>query len=117
APLEAGAAAARLHGWLAQAAQQSPGLQAPQAWHELRAVTAQMRLVKDAHEQAIMRRAAQISADAHLRAMRAARPGMREYEVEAELLYEFRRRGAQAPAYESVVAAGANACILHYPAG
>ncbi|WP_154587489.1 M24B family metallopeptidase, partial [Bordetella pertussis] len=60
---------------------------------------------------------AKISAAAHQRAMRAARPGMREYELEAELLYEFRRQGAQSVAYNSIVAAGANACVLHYPAG
>ncbi|KAG1077995.1 hypothetical protein G6F40_016898 [Rhizopus arrhizus] len=49
--------------------------------------------------------------------MRVARAGMHEYELEAELLYEFRRHGAQAVAYNSIVAAGANACVLHYPAG
>lgn len=49
--------------------------------------------------------------------MQACRPGIREYELEAELLYTFRRHGAQAPAYGSIVAAGANACVLHYPAG
>jgi Xaa-Pro aminopeptidase len=71
-----------------------------------------------------MRRAAQISAGAHARAMRFAaaqlrdRPaGVPEYEIEAELLHEFRRRGAQSPAYTSIVAAGANACVLHYAAG
>ncbi|KAG1247852.1 hypothetical protein G6F68_014031 [Rhizopus microsporus] len=64
-----------------------------------------------------MRRAAKISAGAHARAMRVARAGMHEYELEAELLYEFRRHGAQAVAYNSIVAAGANACVLHYPAG
>ncbi len=76
-----------------------------------------MRLVKDAHELAIMRRAGQISAQAHRRAMAACHPGVREYELEAELLYTFRKFGAQAPAYTSIVAAGANACVLHYPAG
>jgi hypothetical protein len=64
----------------------------------------------------MMLRAATISSQAHARAMRAARPGMFEYELEAELLYEFRRNGAQAPAYNSIVAAGANACVLHYSA-
>jgi Xaa-Pro aminopeptidase len=49
--------------------------------------------------------------------MQTCRPGMHEYEIEAELLYTFRKRGAQAPAYGSIVAAGANACVLHYPAG
>jgi Xaa-Pro aminopeptidase len=64
-----------------------------------------------------MRRAARISAEAHVRAMRRCRPGLREHEIEAELLHEFRRQGAQSPAYTSIVAAGANACVLHYPAG
>jgi Xaa-Pro aminopeptidase len=77
----------------------------------------EMRLIKDEHEVAIMRRAASISAEAHRRAMQTCRPGMHEFEIEAELLYTFRRHGAQAPAYGSIVAAGANACILHYPAG
>jgi Xaa-Pro aminopeptidase len=75
-----------------------------------------MRLVKDANELDVMRRAAQISAGAHVRAMQIARPGLREYEVEAELLHEFRRNGAQAPAYTPIVAGGANACVLHYVA-
>jgi len=61
-----------------------------------------------------MLRAGAISGQAHARAMRAARPGMFEYELEAELLYEFRRNGAQFPAYTSIVASGPNACVLHY---
>ena len=83
-----------------------------------------MRLFKDAGELATMRRAAAISAGAHRRAMRfcaqrfAPTAGsVREYEIEAELLHEFRRHGAQGPAYGSIVAAGANACVLHYAAG
>jgi Xaa-Pro aminopeptidase len=73
-----------------------------------------MRLVKDAHELDTMRRAARISAGAHIRAMRFTKPGRFEYEVEAELLHEFRRHGCQYPAYTSIVAGGANACVLHY---
>src|SRR5213078_4401820 len=65
---------------------------------------------------AVMRRAAAISVAAHERAMRATRPGRSEYEIEAELLYEFRRNGAQFPAYSPIVAGGANACVLHYVA-
>ena len=61
-----------------------------------------------------MRRAAQITAGAHRRAMRATRPGRTEFEIEAELLHEFRRLGAQAPAYAPIVAGGEHACILHY---
>jgi Xaa-Pro aminopeptidase len=81
-----------------------------------------MRLIKDSHEQATMRRAAQISAAAHIRAMqtsaRMVRAGqdLREYHLDAELLHEFRRHGSQYPAYGSIVAAGANACVLHYRA-
>ncbi|WDD96386.1 aminopeptidase P N-terminal domain-containing protein [Burkholderia sp. FERM BP-3421] len=93
------------------------GVAAPAAAFDLAPLLDDMRLVKEPHEQAIMRRAGEISARAHRRAMAACRPGIREYELEAELLYEFRRQGAQGPAYGSIVAAGANACVLHYPAG
>jgi Xaa-Pro aminopeptidase len=90
------------------------GVTAPGEIRDLRVALDEMRLVKDAHEIATMRRAASISAGAHERAMRATRPGAMEYEIEAELLYEFRRHGAQFPAYWPIVAGGANACILHY---
>ena len=90
------------------------GVTAPVEIRDLRVALDEMRLVKDAHEIATMRRAASISAGAHVRAMRATRPGAMEYEVEAELLYEFRRHGAQFPAYWPIVAGGANACVLHY---
>jgi Xaa-Pro aminopeptidase len=73
-----------------------------------------MRLLKDDMELNAMRRAAGISGSAHIRAMQAVRPGMMEYQIEAELLHEFRKSGAQAPAYPSIVASGANACVLHY---
>lgn len=93
------------------------GHRAPASRHDLTPVVEAMRIIKDGSELARMRDAAAISAQAHLRAMRAARPGLPEYALEAELLYAFRRHGAQAPAYGSIVATGANACILHYPAG
>ena len=92
------------------------GIAAPERVQDVRALIDDMRLVKDAHELAIMRRAARIAAQAHRRAMQRARPGHTEYEVEAELLYEFRRNGAQFPAYSPIVAGGANACVLHYVA-
>ncbi|RDU94795.1 aminopeptidase P N-terminal domain-containing protein [Trinickia dinghuensis] len=98
-------------------AQGRSGVAAPVKLVDVLPILDDMRLVKDEHELAIMRRAARISAEAHRRAMQLCRPGMREYELEAELLYTFRRNGAQAPAYGSIVAAGANACVLHYPAG
>lgn len=90
------------------------GVAAPERVHDVRALVDEMRLVKDRDELAAMRRAAGISAMAHRRAMQAARPGRFEHEIEAELLYEFRRRGAQFPAYWPIVAGGANACVLHY---
>jgi Xaa-Pro aminopeptidase len=92
------------------------GVAAPAAFHDLLPLLDEMRLVKDAGEQAIMARAGAISGAAHARAMRAAHPGVFEYELEAELLYGFRRHGAQAPAYTSIVASGPNACVLHYNA-
>ena len=109
---------AKVRGWLDTVrAQSRSGTAAPVSAHDLLPLLDDMRLFKDAHELAIMRRAGQISALAHRRAMAVCRPGVREYELEAELLYTFRRYGAQAPAYGSIVAAGANACVLHYAAG
>jgi Xaa-Pro aminopeptidase len=95
-------------------AQARSGVAAPAEIRDIRVLLDGMRLVKDVHEIDTMRRAAEISVGAHKRAMRATRPGAREYEIEAELLHEFRRRGAQAPAYTPIVAGGANACVLHY---
>jgi Xaa-Pro aminopeptidase len=92
------------------------GIAAPERLQDVRALLDDMRLVKDAHELATMRRAARIAAAAHRRAMQSARPGRMEYEIEAELLHEFRRSGAQFPAYSPIVAAGPNACVLHYVA-
>ena len=108
---------ARISGALnAVRAQARNGKQTPAQVSDVRAVLDEMRLIKDAAEIATMRRAATISAGAHRRAMLAAKPGRLEYEIEAELLHEFRRHGCQAPAYTSIVASGANACILHYVA-
>ncbi len=108
---------ARAMRWLnAVRARSRAGVTAPQRVHDLRALLDDMRLIKDAHELAVMRRAARFAAAAHRRAMQAARPGRNEYEIEAELLYEFRRNGAQFPAYSPIVAGGANACVLHYVA-
>ena len=95
-------------------AQIRSGITAPNEVHDIRMLLDEMRLIKDSDELAIMRRSAAISAAAHIRAMRATRPGKMEYEIEAELLHEFRKNGAQAPAYTSIVAGGANACVLHY---
>lgn len=105
----------RVVSWLnAVRAQARNGVTAPAGIRDVRALLDEMRLIKDAHELATMRRAAEISGAAHRRAMRATAPGRFEYEIEAELLHEFRRQGAQAPAYTPIVAGGANACVLHY---
>jgi Xaa-Pro aminopeptidase len=108
---------ARVMRWLnAVRANARSGVAAPQQLHDVRAPLDDMRLVKDAQELAVMRKAASISAGAHRRAMQATHPGRNEYEIEAELLYEFRRRGAQFPAYWPIVAGGGNSCVLHYVA-
>ena len=113
----------RVDGWLGKLRERVRyGALAPEQQRDLCGVLDEMRLFKDAHEQDTMRRAAQISAYAHVRAMqtcaRMLRDGkeVREYHLDAELLHEFRRHGSQYPAYGSIVAAGANACVLHYRA-
>jgi Xaa-Pro aminopeptidase len=113
----------RVDGWLsAVRARVRYGALCPEKQHDLCGPLDEMRLIKDAHEQDTMRRAAQISARAHVRAMqlsaRMLREGrdVREYHLDAELLHEFRLGGSQYPAYNSIVAAGANACVLHYRA-
>jgi Xaa-Pro aminopeptidase len=73
-----------------------------------------MRLYKSAAEIKIMRKAAQISAQAHIRAMQFSKPGIYEYQLEAELLHSFMHQGARFPAYSSIVGGGKNGCILHY---
>ncbi|QJR13685.1 aminopeptidase P N-terminal domain-containing protein [Usitatibacter palustris] len=105
----------RVTGWLnAVRAKVRTGISAPAQISDIRATVSDMRLIKDEHEIAIMRRAGEISSAAHVRAMRVAAPGKREYEVEAELIHEFIRNGARSAAYGSIVATGANACVLHY---
>lgn len=74
----------------------------------------ELRLIKSPTEIKLMEQAAKISAEGHKRAMAYCKPGIKEFELEAELLYAFTRNGSRAPAYSSIVAAGDNACILHY---
>jgi Xaa-Pro aminopeptidase len=90
------------------------GVAAPEEIIDVRQPLDALRLVKDEHELKLMRRAAEISAGAHRRAMESTRVGWYEYQVEAELAHEFLRSGAQAVAYPSIVAGGPNACVLHY---
>ena len=106
---------ARVVGWLNSVREQSrSGVSAPQEIRDVRVLLDEMRLIKGAEELAVMRRAAEISTGAHRRAMQKTQAGKYEYEIEAELLHDFRRFGAQSPAYTSIVAGGANACVLHY---
>lgn len=107
----------RVNGWLDAVRQRyRSGEQPPALYHDLLVLLDEMRMIKDAGERATLRRAGQISAQGHIQAMRATRPGMMEYQVEAEILHTFIRNGARYPSYESIVAGGANACTLHYAA-
>jgi Xaa-Pro aminopeptidase len=106
----------KLIGWLNRVrARVRMGAQPPHEFLELGHLLDEMRLFKSAEELKLMQRAAAISVRAHEAVMRAARPGMREYEMQAELERVFRASDAE-PAYGSIVGAGANACVLHYRA-
>jgi Xaa-Pro aminopeptidase len=93
------------------------GALAPERIVDPGSILHELRLFKSAEEIAELRRAAEITAEAHLAAMRDGQPGRREYQVQAEIEYAFRRRGGTGPGYGTIVAAGANATILHYRAG
>lgn len=93
------------------------GVTAPEAIIDTSVHLHEMRMRKSAAELATMRRAAEITQEAHLRAMQFASPGKREYEVDAELMHVFRKHGSERPAYDSIVGSGPNATILHYRAG
>ena len=104
----------RLLGWLnLLRGRAKSGTTTPGEFIDLDHLLHDMRLYKSRHEVAAMRRAARIAAAAHVRAMRACRAGLMEYEIEAEFLHEFRRQDAQ-PSYHPIVGGGENACILHY---
>ncbi|KZE33887.1 Xaa-Pro aminopeptidase [Crenobacter luteus] len=105
---------ARVGRWL-EAARGARNLgPAPARFADLMPLIDAQRLIKDEAEIATLRRAGAISAEAHVRAMQACAAGRYEYEIEAEILHTFVRHGARHPAYESIVAGGANACTLHY---
>ncbi len=96
-------------------AQVRRGARAPHEIVALGYLLHELRLFKSKSELKAMQRAADIAADAHVRIMQVCRPGLTEFEIEAEVLHTFRRQLA-VPSYEPIVAAGANACILHYRA-
>ena len=105
----------RVNGWLEKLRQcTSAPPPEPTCQFDVYSLLDEMRLIKDETELAILRRAGEISAAGHVQAMRATRPGLREYQLEAEVLHTFVSRGARQPSYESIVASGANACTLHY---
>ena len=104
----------RLSGWLAQA--RAKRLRPADNILGLKPLLHELRLIKSAAEIGLMRRAAEITVEGHLRALRACRPGLLEGDLEAELLYGFLRGGARSAAYPCIVAGGANACVLHYMA-
>ena len=90
------------------------GAQSPGEFLVLDHLLHEMRLIKSRAEQKLMRESGQIAVQAHKRAMQVCKPGMFEYQLEAEFLHEFARNGCEGPAYNSIVAGGSNACILHY---
>ncbi len=92
------------------------GKRVPQAVLDPGPVLHEMRLFKTPAEIDAIRRAVEVSAEAHARAMRVTKPGRGEWEIQAEIEYAFRRRGATAPGYGTIVGSGANACVLHYVA-
>jgi Xaa-Pro aminopeptidase len=106
---------ARLLAWVAQIRQrEAGGAHPPGEFLELKHFLHELRLFKSAKEVALLRRAAEITAGAHVRAMQACAPGLTEGQLEAELTYEFMRNGARSPAYPCIVGGGNNACVLHY---
>lgn len=96
------------------AARVRQGARPPVSFSDVAPLLHERRLIKSEAELALMRHAAEISARAHRRAMRAARPGLAEYHLQAELEHEFRWQGGTGPAYSSIVGGGRNACVLHY---
>ena len=105
----------RVQPWITQQQKQvRRGVSWPMQWHELGQFLHEMRLIKSEPEIALLRKAAEISSQAHIQAMRACPQLEWEYQLEAELQYQFMRSGARSPAYNSIVGSGNNACVLHY---
>ncbi len=94
--------------------QSRTGVNAPGELVSLEHVLHEMRLFKSPEELLLMRRAAEVSANAHIKAMQKCKPGLYEYQIEAEIIYHFIQDGLRAVAYPSIVAGGKNACVLHY---
>jgi Xaa-Pro aminopeptidase len=107
---------AKVIGWVNHVrAEVRRGARAPHEFVALGHILHDLRLYKTRPELRVMRKAAKIAAEAHVRAMQTTRPGLNEHEIEAELLHTFRRHGA-VPSYEPIVGGGVNGCVLHYRA-
>lgn len=105
----------RLIGWVNRLREQTrAGIHTPGEFVAIEHHLHDMRLYKSSYEVTRMRKAAKISAKAHIRAMKTCKPGMNEYQIEAELLHQFGMHGSRYPAYSSIVGGGKNSCILHY---
>ncbi len=105
----------RLLGWMQTLHARRQSGHAPDELVDLDHLLHEMRLFKSRREISAMKRSARIAVAAHRRALQACKPGMHEYELEAEFRYEFARNGARC-SYEPIVASGVNACVLHYNA-
>jgi Xaa-Pro aminopeptidase len=90
------------------------GISLPSELLNIETIVHEMRLIKSAYEIDCMRTAGDISAESHIETMKVCKPGMKEYELEAQIQYGFTKRGCHSPAYNHIVAAGANSCVLHY---
>jgi Xaa-Pro aminopeptidase len=105
----------KLMGWLKTVKSKNrKGIASPDTLKDSRKILHEMRLIKHPEEIALLQKAADISCQAHIRAMKKMKPGMMEYALEAEYIHEFFAQGARSPAYNSIVGSGENACILHY---
>ena len=105
----------RVINWVSLAgAKGRAGIHAPDQFISLAQIVHEMRLIKSHSEIKIMKKAAAISAEAHIKAMKIAKPGMKEFQLEAELTSSFISQGARYSAYPSIVGGGKNGCILHY---
>lgn len=101
--------------WVAQLAdKERAGINLPSDFINVGKIVHEMRARKDNEEIVLLRKTAEISAAAHIRAMRVCKPGMMEYELESEILHEYICNGARMPAFPPIVAGGANSCTLHY---
>ncbi|EPJ46587.1 MAG: aminopeptidase P [Osedax symbiont Rs1] len=105
----------RVHGWLATMRKRSrQGVIAPSHLLQLDDVAHEMRLIKSATEQDLLRRASEISAQAHIIAMQVCKEQMMEFQLDAHIQHHFAMNGSQQAAYPSIVGGGKNACVLHY---